>query len=100
MNDEFFDPEAGVVAEIFQSQGRALPPTSDVAAAPPPAAPVGAADRGRCRTGDVLGRGVAMAYLSIVALIPLAAVVFKSLDGGVTRSGTRSAARRRWPRCG
>jgi sulfate/thiosulfate transport system permease protein len=34
-------------------------------------------------SGDVLGRGVAMAYLSIVALIPLAAVVFKSLDGGL-----------------
>jgi sulfate transport system permease protein len=33
--------------------------------------------------GDVLGRGVAMTYLSIVALIPLAAVVVKSLDGGV-----------------
>jgi sulfate transport system permease protein len=33
--------------------------------------------------GDVLGRGIAMAYLSIVALIPLAAVLFKSLDGGV-----------------
>jgi sulfate/thiosulfate transport system permease protein len=32
--------------------------------------------------GDVLGRGVAMAYLSIVALIPLAAVLFKSLDDG------------------
>jgi sulfate/thiosulfate transport system permease protein len=31
---------------------------------------------------DVLGRGVAVAYLSIIALIPLAAVVFKSLDGG------------------
>jgi sulfate/thiosulfate transport system permease protein len=30
----------------------------------------------------VLGRGIAMAYLSIVALIPLAAVVFRSLDGG------------------
>jgi sulfate/thiosulfate transport system permease protein len=34
-------------------------------------------------SGDVLGRGVAMAYLSIVALIPLAAVVFQSLDGGL-----------------
>jgi sulfate/thiosulfate transport system permease protein len=34
-------------------------------------------------TGDVLGRGIAMAYLSIVALIPLAAVVAKSLDGGL-----------------
>jgi sulfate/thiosulfate transport system permease protein len=33
--------------------------------------------------GAVLGRGIAMAYLSIVALIPLAAVVAKSLDGGL-----------------
>jgi sulfate transport system permease protein len=31
----------------------------------------------------VLGRGVAMSYLSIVALIPLAAVVARSLEGGV-----------------
>jgi sulfate transport system permease protein len=31
----------------------------------------------------VLGRGVAMSYLSIVALIPLAAVVARSLDGGL-----------------
>jgi sulfate transport system permease protein len=30
----------------------------------------------------VLGRGIAMAYLSIVAVIPLAAVVVRSLDGG------------------
>jgi sulfate/thiosulfate transport system permease protein len=34
-------------------------------------------------SGDVLGRGVAMSYLSIVALIPLAAVVLKSVDGGL-----------------
>jgi sulfate transport system permease protein len=34
-------------------------------------------------SGDVLGRGIAMSYLSIVALIPLAAVVAKSLDGGI-----------------
>jgi sulfate transport system permease protein len=33
--------------------------------------------------GDVLGRGIALTYLSIVALIPLAAVVAKSLDSGV-----------------
>jgi len=32
--------------------------------------------------GAALGRGVAVAYLSIVALIPLAAVVFKSLENG------------------
>ena len=41
-----------------------------------------------------------MAYLSIVALIPLAAVVFKSLDGGVDSFWNAVAARRRWPRCG
>jgi sulfate/thiosulfate transport system permease protein len=34
-------------------------------------------------SGDVLGRGVAMSYLSIVALIPLAAVVAKSMGSGV-----------------
>jgi len=33
--------------------------------------------------GDVLGRGIAMSYLSIVALIPLAAVVLTSLENGV-----------------
>ncbi len=33
--------------------------------------------------GAALGRGVAMAYLSIVALIPLAAVVDRSLSGGL-----------------
>jgi sulfate/thiosulfate transport system permease protein len=32
--------------------------------------------------GAVLGRGIAMAYLSIVALIPLAAVLVRSMDGG------------------
>ena len=42
-----------------------------------------AAVEGVPSTGDVLGRGIAMAYLSIVALIPLAAVVAKSLDGGL-----------------
>jgi sulfate/thiosulfate transport system permease protein len=34
-------------------------------------------------SGDVLGRGIAMSYLSIVALIPLAAVVAKSMGSGV-----------------
>jgi sulfate/thiosulfate transport system permease protein len=34
-------------------------------------------------SSDVLGRGVAMSYLSIVALIPLAAVVAKSMGSGV-----------------
>jgi sulfate transport system permease protein len=39
--------------------------------------------RGLPFPGAALGRGVAMAYLSIVALIPLAAVVARSLDGGL-----------------
>jgi sulfate transport system permease protein len=33
--------------------------------------------------GAALGRGVAMTYLSIIVLLPLAAVAVKSLDGGV-----------------
>jgi sulfate/thiosulfate transport system permease protein len=39
--------------------------------------------RGLPFPGAALGRGVAMAYLSIVALIPLAAVLAHSLDGGL-----------------
>jgi sulfate/thiosulfate transport system permease protein len=38
--------------------------------------------RGLPFPGAALGRGVAMAYLSVVALIPLAAVLAHSLDGG------------------
>jgi sulfate/thiosulfate transport system permease protein len=34
-------------------------------------------------SGDVLGRGIAITYLSIVALIPLAAVVAKGFEGGL-----------------
>jgi sulfate transport system permease protein len=34
-------------------------------------------------SGDVLGRGIAMSYLSIVALIPLAAVVSKAFENGL-----------------
>jgi sulfate/thiosulfate transport system permease protein len=49
------------------------------ATAAPPAAPV---PRAVSIPGAALGRGVAIAYLSIVALIPLAAVVFKSLENG------------------
>jgi sulfate transport system permease protein len=33
--------------------------------------------------GAALGRGVAMTYLSIIVLLPLAAVAAKSLDGGI-----------------
>jgi sulfate/thiosulfate transport system permease protein len=39
--------------------------------------------RGLPFPGAALGRGVAMAYLSVVALIPLAAVLAHSLDGGL-----------------
>jgi sulfate/thiosulfate transport system permease protein len=55
---------------------------SHAATAPPPA-PASRLPRALPIPGDVLGRGIAMAYLSIVALIPLAAVVFRSLDNGV-----------------
>ena len=34
-------------------------------------------------SGDVLGRGIAMTYLSIVALIPLSAVLVRSFDSGL-----------------
>ena len=47
--------------------------------------------------GGVLGRGVAMAYLSIVALIPLAAVLVKSLENGAGRLLERDDDRRRSP---
>ncbi len=33
--------------------------------------------------GTALGRGVAMTYLSVIVLLPLAAVAVKSLDGGI-----------------
>ena len=51
--------------------------------------------------GDVLGRGIAMAYLSVIALIPLAAVVVHApFDGRAGRLlERRHAARRRWRRC-
>ena len=60
-------------------------PPKEVAAreTAPPAAPVSRGPRASLIPGDVLGRGVAVAYLSIIALIPLAAVVFKSFDGGL-----------------
>jgi sulfate transport system permease protein len=35
--------------------------------------------------GAALGRGVAMTYLSVIVLLPLAAVAAKSLDGGLGR---------------
>ena len=52
-------------------------------APPPPAAPLRRGIGGFSAGSELLTRGVAMAYLSIVALIPLAAVVVKSLDGGL-----------------
>src|SRR5918995_5308491 len=47
--------------------------------------PKSSSPRGRAQRladGSPIGRGVAMAYLSIVALIPLAAVLFKSFENG------------------
>src|SRR5829696_3294465 len=47
--------------------------------------PRSSSPRGRAQplaNGSALGRGVAMAYLSIVALIPLAAVLFRAFENG------------------
>jgi sulfate transport system permease protein len=49
------------------------------AAAPGPAA---ARTRTRVRSGTALGLGAAMTYLSLIVLLPLAAVVWKSADQG------------------
>src|SRR5215211_2621651 len=56
-------------------RGRALLPASEQAA--------GRLPRALPFPGAALGRGIAMAYLSIVALIPLAALVVRSMDGGL-----------------
>ncbi len=89
-------------------RGRDLPVTGEEhclrlarVTAPPPAAPVSSGPRTLPIPGDVLGRGIAMAYLSIVVLIPLAAVALQ-----VARRRRRQLlerdhqARRRWRRCG
>jgi sulfate transport system permease protein len=68
------------------------PPASELTAGPLPsrrAAPLPG--------GAALGRGVAMTYLSIIVLLPLAAVAVKSLDGGFSQfwdvvTGTQAVA--------
>jgi sulfate transport system permease protein len=54
------------------------PPPSELTAGPLPAGPRAAP----LPSGAALGRGVAMTYLSVIVLLPLAAVAVKSLDGG------------------
>jgi sulfate/thiosulfate transport system permease protein len=56
-------------------------PASELTAAPLPQPPARAIARG-IPGGAALGRGVAMTYLSVIVLLPLAAVAAKSLDGG------------------
>jgi sulfate transport system permease protein len=71
------------------------PPPSELTAGPLPA-PARAPVRG-LPGGAALGRGVAMTYLSVIVLLPLAAVAAKSLDGGVSHffdvvTGTQALA--------
>lgn len=60
-------------------------PQQDPAGSPPPAARARSRRRARAAAGGVgpLGLGVATLWLSIIVLLPLAAVVAKSLDGGL-----------------
>jgi sulfate transport system permease protein len=59
------------------------PPPSELTAGPLPSPRARALFRG-LPGGGALGRGVAMTYLSIIVLLPLAAVVAKSLNGGLS----------------
>ena len=75
VHDEFFDPEGGIVADIFQSRG------VDCLRL----APLHLFLRGESRAalpGAALGRGIAIGYLSVIALIPLSAVVLRATDKG------------------
>ena len=86
VNDEFFDPENGIVAEHRdEDRGSRL---SKLAPQPRRAR----APRPRLGARRPRAVGVArLAYLSLIVLIPLAAVVVESLDGRRSaRSGTRS----------
>jgi sulfate/thiosulfate transport system permease protein len=57
------------------------PPPSELTAGPLPARPRAVPLPG----GAALGRGVGMTYLSVIVLLPLAAVAAKSFDGGIGR---------------
>ena len=58
--------------------------TTDTAVAPPPKVGL------RAPFGGRVTRGVAMTWLSLIVLIPLAAVVLRLSTAGLRRSGTRS----------
>ena len=53
------------------------------------ALPIGRRRSGAGVPSGALAMGVSMLWLSLIVVIPLAAVVAKSLDGGSRRSGTR-----------
>ena len=78
VNKEFFDPENGVMA-VDQRRTRGSRLRSNATAAP---APAGMRFRVPRLSGAALGGGIAMAYLSLIVLIPLAAVVAKSFEDG------------------
>ena len=63
--------------------------------------PVSAAPRAGIRLpglGAGLGRGLVVLYLSLMVMLPLAAVVDNSLSSGLDAFWDRSPASRRWRR--
>ena len=77
VNDKFFDPDEGIVAR--SSRTLASPPASSPQ---PSRAAARAAPRARSVAAPLAG-GVAVLYLSVIVLLPLAAVAAKSFDGGI-----------------
>ena len=89
VNDELFDPDKGSVAKIYD-EATGVAEWRD--RRPPAAAARRAAPAGR-----PLGLGVATLWLSVIVLLPLAAVVESTTAWA--RSGTRSRPRPRARRC-
>ena len=94
VNAEFFDPENGSVAKIEERPGGlhrvtlalkapgggyGVTPVAPGARAEAPPRPVAWPRLG----GAALGRGLVTAYLSLIVLIPIAALVAKSTEGGL-----------------
>ena len=72
VNKRFFDPNKGIMAKIEKSLGQLTPQYSSA----PPACASG-------RAGGGSRRGIAIGYLSLVVLLPLAALVWSARAGGL-----------------